>query len=76
MIKLVNSIELNKFIKKSGLKRIYIAKKLNISAMALRNKINNITEFKPSEIIALKTMLSLSNEDIQEIFFANNVAFK
>lgn len=76
MKKLVNSIELNKFIKKSGLKRIYIAKKLNISAMALRNKINNITEFKPSEIIALKTMLSLSNEDIQEIFFANNVAFK
>lgn len=73
---MVNSIELNKFIKKSGLKRIYIAKKLNISAMALRNKINNITEFKPSEIIALKTMLSLSNEDIQEIFFANNVAFK
>lgn len=73
---MVNSIELNKFIKKSGLKRIYIAKKLNISAMALRNKINNITEFKPSEIIALKTMLSLSNEDIQEIFFANDVAFK
>lgn len=73
---MVNSIELNKFIKKSGLKRIYIAKRLNISAMALRNKINNITEFKPSEIIALKTMLSLSNEDIQEIFFANNVAFK
>lgn len=73
---MVNSIKLNKFIKKSGLKRIYIAKKLNISAMALRNKINNITEFKPSEIIALKTMLSLSNEDIQEIFFANNVAFK
>lgn len=73
---MVNSIKLNKFIKKSGLKRIYIAKKLNISAMALRNKINNITEFKPSEIITLKTMLSLSNEDIQEIFFANNVAFK
>lgn len=73
---MVNSIKLNKFIKKSGLKRIYIAKKLNISAMALRNKINNITEFKPSEIIMLKTMLSLSNEDIQEIFFANNVAFK
>lgn len=73
---MVNSIKLNKFIKKSGLKRIYIAKKLNISAMALRNKINNITEFKPSEIIALKTMLSLSNEDIQEIFFANNVAFE
>ena len=73
---MVNSIKLNKFIKKSGLKRIYIAKKLNISAMALRNKINNITEFKPSEIITLKTILSLSNEDIQEIFFANNVAFK
>ena len=73
---MVNSIKLNKFVKKSGLKRIYIAKKLNISAMALRNKINNITEFKPSEIITLKTMLSLSNEDIQEIFFANNVAFK
>lgn len=73
---MVNSIKLNKFIKKSGLKRIYIAKKLNISAMALRNKINNITEFKPSEIITLKTMFSLSNEDIQEIFFANNVAFK
>ena len=73
---MVNSVELNKFIEKSGLKRIYIAKKLNISTMALRNKINNITEFKPSEIIILKTMLLLSNEDVQRIFFANNVAFK
>ena len=67
--KLTDTTKLNKCIKQSGLKRTYIAGKLAISVMALRNKINNITEFKPSEIVILKDLLKLSNAEIREIFF-------
>ena len=53
-----------------GLNRAEVAKGLQISAMALFNKIHNKTEFKASEIEALKQALHLSNEQRDKIFFA------
>lgn len=67
-----DALELDYAIKKAGLNRPMIAKVLGISMMALFNKIHNRTEFKASEIEALKQALHLSNEQRDKIFFAHN----
>lgn len=70
---MTDSLELDYAIKKAGLNRPMIAKVLGISMMALFNKIHNRTEFKASEIEALKQALHLSNEQRDKIFFAHSV---
>ena len=63
--------KLERAIKAAGLTKRFIAKKLGISEMALYKKINNVTEFKASEIAALCELLSIENKI--EIFFAGKV---
>lgn len=46
-----------------------MANALGISLIAFQRKINGDTEFKSSEISALKTALNLSAERVSEIFF-------
>lgn len=66
--------ELRKLLDDSGLKRGYVAEKLGITRQALAMKIENQTEFKPSEILQLCEMLGISNlEDRERIFFAQEV---
>ena len=61
---------LEELIDKSGLKRGFIAQALNISNQALYNKIRNITEFKPSEIVIMCKLLNITDLTIREqIFF-------
>ena len=61
---------LEELIDKSGLKRGFIAQTLNISNQALYNKIRNITEFKPSEIVIMCKLLNITDLKIREqIFF-------
>ena len=67
---MTDEIELDYAIKKAGLDRAEVAKGLQISATALFNKIHNKTEFKASEIVALKKMLHLSDRQRDKIFFA------
>lgn len=50
-----------------------IADALGISRMSLTRKINNVTEFKASEISLLKTILRLDDQERDKIFFANYV---
>ncbi|MBR0575723.1 toxin-antitoxin system, antitoxin component, Xre family protein [Proteiniclasticum sp. BAD-10] len=45
------------------------AKALGISVVAFQRKVNAITEFKSSEIGALRDLLELSPERVTEIFF-------
>ena len=66
--------ELRKLLGDSGLKLGYVAEKLRITRQALAMKIENQTEFKPSEILQLCEMLGISNlEDRERIFFAQEV---
>lgn len=67
---MTDEIELDYAIKKAGLNRAEVARGLQISATALFNKIHNKTEFKASEIVALKKMLHLSDRQRDKIFFA------
>ena len=70
---MTDSLELDYAIKKAGLDRQKVAGLLGISQMAFFNKIHNRTEFKASEIEALKQALNLSNEQRDKIFFAHSV---
>lgn len=60
---------LKKKIAESGISMSYIAKKVGISREGLYKKINNISEFKASEIFAIKEILNLSAEERDDIFF-------
>lgn len=70
---MTNSTLLEKAIEDSGLTKKSIAKKIGISYGSLRNKIQNITEFKAKEINELSLVLKLSNELKEVIFFGNRV---
>lgn len=66
--------KLRELIMDSGLKIGYIADKMGISRQTLAMKIENLTEFKPSEIAQLCEMLGIDSlEDKEDIFFAQEV---
>ena len=61
----------------SGLKRVFIAKKMGLSAYGLAKKINNENEFKVSEIQTLCDILGIQTlEEMESIFFAQKVDLK
>jgi predicted transcriptional regulator len=68
---MTNKLELEIAIKRSGLTKRDLAKKIGLSEMGLYKKINNITEFKASEIVAISEILDIKNKE--EIFFKKNV---
>ena len=68
---MTDKIKLEIAIIVSGLTKHEVAEKLGLSDMGFYKKINNITEFKASEIVKLKEILKL--EAIEPIFFANKV---
>ena len=67
---MTDTLELEIAIKRSGLTKEEVAKRLNLSNMGFYQKLNNITEFKASEISRLYEILNLKSlEDQQRIFF-------
>lgn len=68
---MTNTLELEIAIKRAGITKRNLAKMLGLSEMGLYKKINNITEFKASEIAKLTEILDLQNKD--EIFFSYKV---
>lgn len=71
---MTNTVRLNNEIKKSGLKKRWIAAELGLSSYGFWRKINNENQFKAEEIKELCQLLritSLRKKD--EIFFADNV---
>ena len=65
---------LMEYVKKSGLKLLYIAECLGLSRYGLAKKINNETEFKASEIEKMCEILHIdSMEERKKIFFAKEV---
>ena len=67
---MTNTELLNEVIKKSGLKREWIAEQLGITRVALAQKINNESEFKISEMRKLTKVLSLSKQQRDTIFLS------
>ena len=62
--------ELEAVIKRAGVTKREIARKLGLSEMGLYKKIHNETEFKASEIMALSQLLNLLPPERDAIFFA------
>lgn len=68
---MTNTSLLEKRIEASGFKRSYIAKALGLSSYGLKLKIQNVHEFKASEIDALCALLGITCvEERMAIFFA------
>lgn len=44
-----------------------------IKVQTLSNKINNVTEFTQSELVAIQNALNLSNKQMHEIFLVEKV---
>lgn len=71
---MTNTKLLLEWIEKSGYKRGYIAKQLGISTYSLQLKVENRSEFKPSEINVLCKLLNITAlRDKDRIFFAKEV---
>lgn len=68
---LTNTEMLEQKIKDSGYRIEYVAEKCGLSSQGLLKKRNNETEFKASEILILKTLLNLTDEETNEIFFCS-----
>ena len=67
---MTDTAALRSAIEKSGLKYGKIAAEMGISSYSLQKKIDNIVEFKASEILRLSSLLSLSESERSCIFFA------
>ena len=70
---MIDSKELNRIIRDSGMKREHIAKILGITSNSLKNKIEGRTDFKSKEILVLKKILNLSIGQIGQIFFGEEL---
>lgn len=66
---MMDTVEFEIALKRVGLTKKKVAQSLGISDMSLYQKVNNITEFKASEISKLYELLKLSSlTDQQKIF--------
>ncbi|MBS7225400.1 MAG: toxin-antitoxin system, antitoxin component, Xre family protein [Clostridiaceae bacterium] len=61
---------LREAIESRGLKYKYIAEELGITPYGLQKKIENESDFKAKEILALTRILGLSRKERDRIFFA------
>ncbi len=70
---MTNSSQLKAKIDESGFKLRFVAQKLGLSYQGFQNKLMGKSDFKASEIVALRQLLQLSIEEEQSIFFAAKV---
>ena len=70
---MTNSKLLRDVLQESGYKLVYAASACGLTYAGFLNKLNNETEFKASEIGALKKLLQLTDAEINAIFFAPEV---
>lgn len=71
---MTNTEALNEIIEGSGLKKKYIAEQLGLSPYGMQRKIENVTEFKSTEIATLCKVLKIESlKEKERIFFASTV---
>jgi len=61
---------LKEVIKASGLKKTFIAEKLNVSYQGYLKKENGQSYFTSKDISILKDLLRLTNKEVSEIFLS------
>lgn len=66
---MIDTNKLSYFIKKSGLKKKYIADQLGICLSTFSRKLNNKVDFTISQIRLLCEILNIDDKDRDEIFF-------
>ena len=71
---MTDTLALREIIAASGLKYKSIADSLGITPYALQNKIENVTEFKSSEVKKMCELLGIKSLKLkEEIFFTTKV---
>lgn len=71
---MTNTEALKKKIADAGLKQGYIAERLGLSSFGFANKLNNVTEFKATEIQTLCEILHITSlKEKESIFFKTKV---
>jgi hypothetical protein len=71
---MANTEALEKKIRDQGIKKVFLAEKLGITSFGLSKKINNINEFKASEIQTLCELLNITSlKEKESIFFDSKV---
>lgn len=70
---MVNTKMLRDKINDAGYKLQFVAEKCGLTYFGFMKKVNNETEFKASEIMILKVLLNLTDEEVNQIFFALEV---
>lgn len=72
---MTNTNLLERKIRDSGLRIMYICERLGISYPGFQKKLRNTggSEFKPSEITVLVELLHLTPEEVNQIFFSSEV---
>ncbi len=66
---MTNTLELELALKRARKTKREFAKYLEISEMALYNKMHNYAEFKASEILKAENFLNLNTTETKKIFF-------
>ena len=69
---MTDSKKLKEVIERSGLKYKAVAEQLNLSPYGLQKKINNINEFKVSEMEKICSILGIDKQERDAIFFSQN----
>lgn len=70
---MTNTIEFKVMLMRKGLTIKKLSDLIGISATSISYKMNNVREFKSSEIQAIQNALDLTDEERNKIFFAESV---
>lgn len=67
---MTDSVKLRKRLDASGYKLRYVAEQCGLTYQGFLPKLNGEREFVQSEIMAIAKLLGLSQQELREIFFA------
>lgn len=70
---MTDTLKLKQILLEKGITIRELAVLAGIKVQTLSNKINNVTEFTQSELLAVQNALSLSNKQMHEIFLVEKV---
>ena len=70
---MTNTEQLGRKIDEAGYKLSYVAEQCGLTYQGFMNKANNKSDFTAPEINKLRILLKLSPEDVERIFFTDDV---
>ena len=70
---MTDTVKLKQILLEKGITIRELSALTGIKVQTLSNKINNVTEFTQSELVAIQNALNLSNKQMREIFLVEKV---